>query len=242
MGPTSATAPETAAVETLSGDHPYVESGTLNGSALLVAHHRALVGSESYTVTDRTTGTDVDSGSVAVEDHLVLRVNRSQERSNGSWLVAQSRRAPDQPSDTYRNATAHCTHQSGTVECDERPFTTATYRQFGRDVLFLGTVRKLNRSTFEPDGTVIRDGQALYRYTATGLRSDRPAGGDGEYVTDAELVSATVLVTGAGYVYEFTETVAGDRDGDSGRLRVERTHRVTGMNGTTVEVPGWVGA
>lgn len=232
------TASPTTTVKQLSGEHPYVEDGILNGSLLLGNHLQALVNSDSYTLKDSITGTNVNNGSVPVTDAVFLKVNGSQERSNGTWLAYQSWRSPDQPTDSYRNDTTHCIRQSETIECYERPFTFGTYRQFGRDMYFLGTVRKINRLQFEPDGIVTRDGQELFRYTATGFTSDLPETGYSEHLTDVTFVSATVLVTAEGYVYEFTVTVEGESD--YGPLRVERTHRVTAMNRTTVDPPGWV--
>lgn len=228
----------TTTVETVTGEHPFVEGGTLNTTLLLANHLRSLVYSESYTVIDAITGSDPASDAVEVEDRLRFAANGSQERSNGTWITAQSWRTPEQPEDSYRNDSALCVHQSESIECYDQPFTDHTYRQFGRDMFFLGTVRTLRFLEVEPDGVVTRNGQQFYRYTATGFASNLPDNGFSEQLSNEQFVSATVLVAPEGYIYEYSVTIRGETA--DGPLRVERTHQVLAMNKTIVETPEWL--
>lgn len=93
------------------------------------------------------------------------------------------------------------------------------------------------------DGVVTRDGESLTRYTANGSEHlDRRIANLTDHRDDLHAYEATLFVTGDGVVRELVYTyryTPWDADGAT-MTETIRLH-TTGVNGTTVDEPSWLG-
>jgi len=227
---------DAGSVQTVADEHPYVTDGRLDARALARVHLEVLGGAESFTLTNNGTVTYASNGTAATRITDVRRFGLASER----LLIERRSATPDGTvqgeSSRFDNGTATCTRYAGEAGCSEGGFDRRRAVGLAMETTSLET---LAGPAFAPDGTVERDGRALYRYSATSLRSDLGESTRSELGPNASLESATLLVAPDGRIVEYRFAIERD-DGDGDRLILERTYRTRGVNATTVTRPSWV--
>lgn len=212
----------------LDGDHPHVENGTVNASALVLGHLQRLSAVESYTLGNNGTfeyaangtaiGTTTRVDHVDLADERLSRVTRRQAAGEVQRRTVQ-----------YGNATHQCTVRRGSLTCDERAFQPGRVIAMAIETTGLETVFG---PAFEPDGTVTRDGQGLYRYRATTLRENLSESTVSELGSNATLSAATLLVHPSGRIVEYESTRTAGR-GDA-RSQTTVVYTTRDVNATSV--------
>jgi hypothetical protein len=212
----------------LADEHPYVADGSLDVSGLLTAHIQRLRSVESYTLGYNLTAAFAANGSDSGSLTRVDNVDLADERA--VFLVRQ-RGSDGEASESgqYRNATHACSIQQGELACNEAAFDEQRVVALAVETTSLET---LGAPDFEADGTVTRDGQGLYRYTATTLREDLPEQTATELGTNPALSEATLFVHPSGRIveYEITYTTG---SGDQ-RQRATFVYTTRDVNATSV--------
>lgn len=217
----------------LADDHPYVTADTLDMRALVRAHLQRLRALESYMLDNNVTAEYAANGSAAGSATRLDRVDLADQRA----AVMARQRSPEgtllRETGTYRNATHACTLREGSLTCRETAFDKPRVVGMALETTALETVYG---PAFEPNGTITRDGQGLYRYTATALREDFPAGTAGELGTNPVLSEATLLVHPSGRIveYEITYTTGSDDQ----RQRGTYVYTTRNVNATRVPDAG----
>lgn len=216
---------------TLADTHPYVEGNRVNATAMLLAHLRALERAESYTVANNLTAAWAANGTSLGRQAVVNRADVAAER----WRLTRRSVAPDGTTRVdetrYENATRRCL-VGNEVRCRDGGFDPR--RALGLTVETTA-LENLRAPAFQPAGTVTRDGQRRYRYTASSLRNPIPEAAASDLGREPALANATVLVAPDGTIalYRITYTVATD----GGRQRATLTYTTRGVNATTVTPP-----
>ena len=216
---------------TLTDEHPYVEGDRVNATAMLLSHFRVLERAESFTVANNLTAAWAANGTSLGRQVVVNRADIAAER----WRLTRRSFGPDGTSrideTRYANATRSCLVGSETA-CRDGGFDRR--RVLGLTVETTA-LESLRGPDFRPAGTVTRDGQALYRYTAETFRDPLPEAAASDLGREPALENATVLVAPDGQValYRVTYTVATD----GGRQRGTLTYTTRALNATTVSPP-----
>lgn len=225
-----------APVRTLAGDHPYVDGDSLDASSLVADHLAALRRADSFTLSNN------GSARWAANDTLAVRYVDRRLFDLASQRYSIVRRAIEpggtvaSMSGRYANASAVCTSFADDVQCGDGGFD-------GQQALGL-TVETTGLETiagpaFSPDGTVERDGQSLYRYSATELRSSLDESTASELGSNASLDRTTLLVAPDGRIVEYHFVLERD-GGDGARVLLERTYSTRAVNATSVAPPPWL--
>lgn len=212
----------------LGDEHPYLTDGSLDARALLTAHIQRLRSVESYTLGNNVTAAYAANGSESGSLTRIDRVDLADERA--SLLIR--RQGPDgetTESGQYRNATHACVIQQGEATCNEASFDDQRIVALAIETTSLETVAG---PAFEPDGTVTRDGQGLYRYTASALREDLPENTASELGTNPVLSDATLLVHPSGRVFEYRITYM--TGSDDQRQQATYVYTTRDVNATSV--------
>jgi len=213
----------------LADEHPYRTAGSVNATAMTVAHLQHLQTLDSYTLGNNVTVEYAANGSVAESVTRVDRVDFEDEelarliRQRGA--DGEVRRRTVQ----YRNATHDCSVLNGSLSCGEGEFRE---RRVISTAIETTTLETVLAPAFEPDGTVTRSGQGLYRYTATTLRDNLTERTRAQLGTNPDLSEATVLVHPSGRVVEYEITYTSGSDGQ--RRRGTFIYTTGAVNATSV--------
>lgn len=219
-----------------TGDHPFVEPGTLDSRALVRAHLDALSRSDSFLLTNNGTIRYAANGSLVRRIVSIRAVDLADERRS---VLLQSI-GPDGVvsggSERFENATTTCTRFDGDVGCQAPGFDR---RRAMGDVVEVTSLETVGGPAFEPNGTVRQNKRDLYRYTATSFRSSLSERTRSELGPNASLDRATLLVAANGRIVEYR--IVYERDQSTApRVRIDRTYRTLAVNATTVSPPPWV--
>ena len=219
----------------LAEDHPYVTEGRLNASALRRAHHEWMERVDSLAVTNNRTSTYVENGS-AISAHVTVgQFDLGDERLRMRDQLLASNGSVGTHLGWFNSETRDCTFADGESSCVEGGFD----RGYAYDLATSGTtLGALSAPAFSPDGTTVRGGQRVYRYSATSFRSSVDDSALLPLGPDPRLRNATLLVAPGGRVVEYRVRLYGDGEGPE-ILRVHR-YGTSGVNETDVESPSWV--
>jgi len=212
----------------IADEHPYVTDGSLDTKALVTAHIQRLRAVESYTLGYNLTAEYASNGSSSAALTRADRVDLADERAT---LLIRQRGSDGDVSESgqYRNASHACSIQQGELACNEAPFDEQRVVALAVETTSLETVAG---PAFEPAGTVTRDGQPLYRYTASAFRDDLSESVASELGANPVLNESTLLVHPSGRVVEYRLTYltgSGDR-----RQRATAVYTTRDVNATSV--------
>lgn len=221
----------------LDGPHPHTEDDALVVDSLVTGHAETLRSMETFVLTDTVTVTHVSNGSLLTEVTTEKRFDLGAERFRIERRQTDATGAESQLEALYQNATTRCTRRSGSAECGESPFDPD--RALGR-VVEITSLETVAAPAFSPNGTTTLDGDAVYRFSASSMRADPPEDAVTELGRNPTVESATLLVSPDGHVvrYDVRFTV----DSDSGRVRLERSYRISPTESGSVSPPEWVGS
>jgi len=218
--------------EATAGEHPAVTESTVDVSTFVRGHLTVLSGLKSFTVLDNRTVTYVENGSVVVRAVQVNKVDMANQRQR----VEQRQLAPDVdiPDELilFRNATASCQLRSGEYECGDGGVST---QRLIASTIETTSLETFGAPEFSPDGIVDRDGQSLYRYSASAFRTSMDSTTREElFGADPSLVEATLLVHPSGRIVEYSLTY---RTGGEAPQELDLAYTTTAVNVTSVEPP-----
>lgn len=213
-------------------EHPAISDGTLNVSQLVRGHIDALSQSDSFTILNNRTGTYANNGTVQGRTVMTNRVDLANQRQyverrsvedDGQARVVEAR---------YGNATTTCLSRGEGFQCRETGVETRQMLGLAIETTSLETVAAPD---FSPDGTVERNGQSLYRYSASSFRSQMDSNTESElYGESPTLQSATLLVHPDGRIVSYTLTY--QTGGDTPQT-LELVYRTGEIDETTVNPP-----
>lgn len=234
---TTATDDGSPSVENLA----WVDDGGVDVAALVEAHTRTLGNESGYTVEQVSRRTARGDATGSERRTATLSASREQGRAllrNAREFTTGDRRVV-QSSAQYRVGAdgegAVYSRRNGTdgVSYEQRS-PRRSFKSYYESAAALDAASALESFAFEFDGTVQRDGETLYRFTA-----DEVAAGDGDLRSipeNASNVSATLLVGERGVIHSF------DYGYDTDISAVEFSFAVTALGETTVEEPDWLDA
>lgn len=218
------------------GEHPAVSDGAVNISQLVGGHLVVLSQSESFTVVNNRTVTYVENGSVQGRTVMINRGDIANQRhhierrsidSDGSVRFVETR---------YANATTTCVNSGEQFQCRDTGVET---REIVGLIVETTSLETVAAPDFSPDGAVERNGQSLYRYSASSFRSPIEPETEGElYGDEPSLVTATLLVHPNDRIVEYSLTY--QTGGDNPRT-LELVYRTSELNETRVTPPQDVG-
>jgi hypothetical protein len=214
----------------ITGQHPAITDGTFDVSTLVRGHLTALRGAESFTLLNNRTVTFVENGSVFGRGVLINKADVANQR-----LRLESRFfTPDGDIQNeqirFSNATTTCTLRSGEYECSDDGVSTERIIGFTMETTSLETI---GAPDFKSDGIAEREGQSLYRYSASAFRTSMDSNTEGElYGPDPTLEEATLLVDPNGRIVEYSLTY---RTGGENPQELTLTYVTTAINTTTLE-------
>lgn len=221
--------------QALAEEHPYVVDGRLNASALRRAHQDWMERVDSFAVTNNRTASYVANGSAISAYVTVGQFDLVDERLRLRDQLLASNGSVRTHLGWFNSETRDCTFAEGEPSCAEGGFD----RGYAYDLATSRTtLDALAAPTFSPDGTTVRGGQRVYRYSATSFRSSVDESALVPLGPDPRLRSATLLVAPGGRVVEYRVRLYGDGEGPE-VLRVHR-YGTSGVNETAVESPSWV--
>jgi hypothetical protein len=213
-------------------EHPAVSDGTLNVSQLVRGHIDALSQSDSFTILNNRTATYANNGTSQGRSVMTNRVDLANQRQyverrsvdgDGQVRAVEAR---------YGNATTTCLNSGEGFQCQETGVETREMLGLAIETTSLETVAA---PAFSPDGTVERNGQSLYRYSASSFHSPLESNTESElYGEDPSLVTATLLVHPDGRIVSYTLTY---RTGGETPQTLELVYRTDGIDDTTVSPP-----
>jgi hypothetical protein len=216
--------------EATAGEHPAVTEGTVDTSTLVQEHLTVLRGANSFTVLNNRTVTFVDNGSVAGRSVLVNRADVANQRQLQENRVLTPDGDIRDELIRFGNATTTCTLRSGEYECFDGG--VSTQRILG-STIETTSLETFGAPDFAPDGIADREGQSLYRYSASAFRTSMDSESESKlFGTDPTLVEATMLVHPSGRIVEYSLTY---RTGDEPSQELDLTYATTAINATTFE-------
>jgi hypothetical protein len=219
-----------APMEATAGEHPAVTDGRLDVSIILQDHLTVLRGAESFTILNNRTATYVENGSVSGRSVLINKADIANQRQR---LESRSF-TPDGDIQTelvrFGNATTTCTLRSGESDCSDGGIST---RRIMGSTVETTSLETLGAPEFRPDGIADREGQSVYRYSASAFRTSMGSETSAElYGTDPTLVKATLLVHPNGHIVEYSLTY---QTGGDTPQELDLTYVTTAINATTFE-------
>lgn len=231
--PTGATADATPTHESaLKDEHPYVEDGQVNASAMLAAHIRAIERAKSLTTINNISNEDVESGTITGGQVLINRANIADQRWHLTTQAFGENWKLDFVTTRYANSSKSCYIEPGNERCRTEGFDRNRALRLTVQDTILETIQG---PSFRPAGIVTRDDQSLYRYTADSFRDPLPKSADKVLTPDPVLKNATVLVAQNGRIVEYSISYTWDFDG--ARQLSDDTYRTRDFNSTTVTPP-----
>lgn len=218
--------PQTA----IAGEHPAVTDGTLDISSLVREHLTVLQGAGSFTLLNNRTITYVENGSVSGRTVLVNKADIANQRQRLVKRVFTPDGDIQNELISFRNATTTCTLRSGEAECSDGGVSIQRIIASTMETTSLETV---GAPYFRPDGIAEREGQSLYRYSATAFRTSMDSNTMSElYGADPTLMEAILLVHPSGRIVEYSLTY---RTGGDAPQELDITYVTTAINATTFE-------
>jgi hypothetical protein len=233
--PTTTTQPATTTPEpttqvAVPGEHPAVTDGTLDASTLVGDHIAALRDANSLTVVNDRTGTYVANGTTRFTSTLTNELDLANTRQHLTYRVYDGDDTLQRELVRHSNATTTCTRRDDEYDCTD---TGTDTRRLLASTMETTSLETFAAPAFQPDGIVERDGQTLYRYTATSFHADLDQDTRDElFGPDPSLHNATLLVHPGGHIVEYTLTYTTGTDPDQ---RLTLTYRITSIDTTTVE-------
>jgi hypothetical protein len=204
-GESPASATDTPAPDpTLAGGHPAANDGTVNVTRLLGDHLRVLSRSDSFTVGFTRTATYVANGSLRTRGEVVNRASLAAERLRIERRSVRGDGRVEFDEIRYANATTSCLVSGNGVQCGDGGVDPRRIVGLTVETTPLET---LAAPAYAADGVVQRNGQSLYRYSASSFRSPLPSGTERElFGEDPSLVDSTLLVHPSGRIVTYTLT------------------------------------
>lgn len=227
---------EVTGTSTVAGEHPYMQNGSMSYSTLLRDHVTSLESSGSISMASNRTAYYVANDTLAVRIPQV----REMKFDPPEAVFLQRQELPDGTltREIYRTGERSCIRETSTertpsVECHDT--STSSQRLLGYTVETT-SLETLAALSFRPEGTDTRDGQQLYRYRASSLRSGVPA--DQKLGDNVTLDSATLLVSPDGRIVRYEVTY--QRASEGTQYRITDVYRTWKPGETSVTRPTWI--
>mgnify|MGYP000515993898 CR=1 FL=1 len=218
--------PQTA----IAGEHPAVTNGTLEISNLVQEHLNFLRGVESFTVLNNRTFSYVENGSVSGRSVLINKGDITNQRQRLEIRAFTRDGDIERELIRYSNATTTCMLRDSESQCSSGGVST---REIIGSTMETTSLETVGAPAFRPDGITNREGQSLYRYSASEFRASLDSNTESElYGANPTLVEATLLVHPTGRIVEYSLTY---QTGSETPQELELTYVTEAINATTFE-------